>query len=278
MQHPDEETLALLALGEHAAGAALAQHIAACPLCQAELAALTRVAKAGRARPGGGLEAPSDVVWARIADELGIEEGEAPPPADAGAPRAAPAPPAGPDAAVPGTAPAASVRDRRDGTTAGPPRAPALPGPARRPGRRDWWRRRGAWAMAASFLLGVAGTVGVQQLRAAPPPAETLARAELEPLAGWEGEGSAVVREVDGRRVLTVQLAVGAVGGFREVWLIDRDLGQLVSLGVLTGTEGRFELPEGLDLDEFAIVDVSDEPYDGDPAHSGDSIVRGELA
>ncbi|MDD9207375.1 hypothetical protein PU560_12990 [Georgenia sp. 10Sc9-8] len=28
---------------------------------------------------------------------------------------------------------------------------------------------------------------------------------------------------------------------------------------------------------EFVVVDVSREPYDGAPAHSGDSIVRGEL-
>ena len=35
-----------------------------------------------------------------------------------------------------------------------------------------------------------------------------------------------------------------------------------------------FEIPAGLDL-ESSPVDVSVEPLDGDPAHSGDSIVRG---
>jgi RNA polymerase sigma-70 factor (ECF subfamily) len=44
------------------------------------------------------------------------------------------------------------------------------------------------------------------------------------------------------------------------------------------GDEGRFTFPVGLDLDDFAVVDVSAEPFDGDPAHSGDSILRGELS
>ena len=34
---------------------------------------------------------------------------------------------------------------------------------------------------------------------------------------------------------------------------------------------------DGVDLDEYSIVDISVEPIDGDPAHSGDSIVRGQL-
>jgi hypothetical protein len=61
------------------------------------------------------------------------------------------------------------------------------------------------------------------------------------------------------------------------VWLIDRDVTRLVSLGVLTGSEGRFAVPPSLDLTEFPVVDVSDEPLDGDPAHSGRSIIRGLL-
>ena len=55
------------------------------------------------------------------------------------------------------------------------------------------------------------------------------------------------------------------------------DVSGLVSVGTLAGTSGRFDLPEGLDLDQFSVVDVSEEQFDGDPAHSGDSIVRGPL-
>ncbi len=45
----------------------------------------------------------------------------------------------------------------------------------------------------------------------------------------------------------------------------------------LEGTEGRLPIPASVDLDDYAVVDVSAEPLDGDPTHSGDSIVRGIL-
>jgi hypothetical protein len=32
-----------------------------------------------------------------------------------------------------------------------------------------------------------------------------------------------------------------------------------------------------LDLRDYPVVDISREPLDGDPAHSADSISRGEL-
>ena len=111
------------------------------------------------------------------------------------------------------------------------------------------------------------------------PQAEVVAEAQLDPLPGWEASGQAAVEvAADGSRVLvlTVDETAGDPG-YREVWLIDRDVTRLVSLGVLSGSEGRFTVPDGLDLADFAVVDVSEEPFDGDPAHSGDSIVRGIL-
>ena len=61
------------------------------------------------------------------------------------------------------------------------------------------------------------------------------------------------------------------------MWLLDPDTGDLISLGVLNGTASDFELPDGLDLRDYPTIDVSREPLDGDPAHSADSIARGEL-
>jgi hypothetical protein len=49
-----------------------------------------------------------------------------------------------------------------------------------------------------------------------------------------------------------------------------------VSLGPLR-PDGSYDLPPGLDPEQFPIVDVSVEPLDGDPAHSGDSRLRGQL-
>jgi anti-sigma-K factor RskA len=64
--------------------------------------------------------------------------------------------------------------------------------------------------------------------------------------------------------------------GFLEVWVISPDVTQLVSLGPLRN-DGVYDLPSGLDPAAFPIVDVSVEPIDGDPTHSGASVLRGEL-
>ena len=41
---------------------------------------------------------------------------------------------------------------------------------------------------------------------------------------------------------------------------------------------GQFAVPAGLDLDAYSAVDVSLQPMNGSPLHSGDSPVRGELS
>jgi hypothetical protein len=45
----------------------------------------------------------------------------------------------------------------------------------------------------------------------------------------------------------------------------------------MNSDSGTFEVPAGLQLADFPVVDVSDEPLDGNPAHSTVSIVRGTL-
>jgi anti-sigma-K factor RskA len=113
----------------------------------------------------------------------------------------------------------------------------------------------------------------------APPPATELASATLDPLPGWATAGTAVLQDGPDGRVLTVDLPGDEpVDGYREVWLISADQTRLVSLGVLTGDSGSFDLPAGVDVADFALVDVSDEPVNGDPTHSGTSIARGKLA
>ncbi|MDQ0028612.1 hypothetical protein [Arthrobacter bambusae] len=47
-------------------------------------------------------------------------------------------------------------------------------------------------------------------------------------------------------------------------------------MGVLANDSGSFAIPAGVDLAQYPIVDISDQPYNGDPAHSADSIVRGK--
>lgn len=175
-------------------------------------------------------------------------------------------------------APAPQVWDRISaelglGADAEPALVVSLDSRRRRPSAWGWI----AGAAAAGLVVGGGGAWWVAN-RA--DPVTVQATAVLEPLPGWDASGSAVVEtRSDGSRVLVVDLAkdTPSEDGFREVWLLKPDVSGLVSLGTLEGTTGRFDLPAGLDLSQFSVVDVSEEQFDGDPAHSGDSIVRGPL-
>ena len=174
------------------------------------------------------------------------------------------------------------------------PRAGGVrPGSARRNGSSGTGsgaRRWVAMAAAAGIMVGAAAVwagynVLGQGPEAAPSPTQTapqavvVAEAPLQPLASYTASGKALVEKLpNGTRQLVVQLSDGPISGFREVWVISPDLSKLVSLGVLDGEPGVFAIPEGLDLAQYPIVDVSNEPFDGNPAHSSDSIARGELA
>ena len=89
--------------------------------------------------------------------------------------------------------------------------------------------------------------------------------------------GVAQLREVDGRLVLDVDVPdLPDADGFYELWIIDTDVAGMQSLGVVTG-DGEYALPDGIDPTAFPVVDISVEPTDGDPTHSGQSIWRGVL-
>ena len=45
-----------------------------------------------------------------------------------------------------------------------------------------------------------------------------------------------------------------------------------------TGYTGSFTVPSNLPMTQLDLVDVSAERYDGNPGHSGVSILRGTLA
>jgi hypothetical protein len=111
-----------------------------------------------------------------------------------------------------------------------------------------------------------------------PPAGELVATGTLESLAdGFEGGVELV--DVDGR--LGLDLDVGELpettDGYYELWLIkDLETGEMQSLGPIDGS-GRVDLPQGLDPAQYATVDISVEPLDGVPTHSGQSVLRGEL-
>ena len=244
MPHVEPDVLALLALGEDVASPEELAHVEGCLQGGSELANLTRTAKVGRTALGAGeLLTPPPRVWDRIVAEL--DQQESLPPA------------VQPDAT-------GAVEDDR-----------ALPAPIPlRPRRRAPLLA----AAAAAVVLVAGGAVTWQLLRPSSP--DVLATADLAPFPAWAGAGGTAQLEEtrDGQRVVRVSLdAPSTDTGYREVWLISSDATRLVSLGVLDGSEGTFPVPRGVDTSTYDLVDISEEPVDGDPAHSGDSIVRGQL-
>lgn len=155
--------------------------------------------------------------------------------------------------------------------------APAAPPHAVRRGSRPRRRLVLALAGAVAAVAIVAGVWTTANLLTTRP--DIVSEATLDGFPAWQGaEGEAVLEKVDGhRRVLVTLDASIPAEGYREVWLIASDGSALVSLGVLDGTTGAFAVPDDVDLSKFTLVDISQEETGGDPGHSGDSIVRGEL-
>ncbi len=280
MKHPEPEDLALAALGEPLDGAT-SDHLESCETCRAEVASFTTAVFVGRAVAADGsvtLVAPPVQVWSRIREELGLsadlEPGEvltgaaAEQVVDPGVtaePAAAEPAAAGPVARAPeATAEVHVLRDRSRRTSGGSTRRPIA--------------RWIAVAAAAGVVVGGGGAT-LWAGRGSPAPAVVEAAA-LDALPGWTGASGKATVEVsaDGSRHLVVTLGgAKAESGYHEVWLIDTGVTKLVSIGVLDGATGSFDLPPGLDLGQFPVVDISEEHFDGNPTHSGDSIVRGIL-
>jgi hypothetical protein len=242
--HCTPEQLALAALGEPLPDDDTA-HLGSCEICRADVASLRRGVEALAipefASPGAGVP-PPPAVWSAIASATGVTV----------APR--------PEAVPAEEAPPASPEE---------PLAPVIPLRRR--------RSRLLLAVAAALVGAVVGAGAVVLLQRSDQGA-TVAQATLDPLQGKDGSGEAEVVERDGQRLLEVQLtAPQLTDAYYEVWLLQPSVEGLVPLGATRPGTATFEIPAGLDLEQYPLVDVSIEPLDGNPAHSGDSVVRGEL-
>ncbi|QOD92896.1 anti-sigma factor [Chryseoglobus sp. 28M-23] len=241
MRHLDPETAALLALGEQSTSASERAHLEACAACRHEVAELQETVTVARSSLGEAeLQEPPARVWQGIQRELGLSAEVAP-------------------SASPPVLSLADARERRSS------RARRVVAPLI------------GVAAAAALIVGAVLTWNAASPRLGE---QLLASAELEALPQWtDSTGSAeLAQTASGERVLRVSLETGATGdGVREVWLLTEAVDGLISLGLLEGSEGEFVVPDSVDLERFSIVDVSLEPLDGDPTHSGDSIVRGPL-
>jgi len=278
--HTNPEVLALVALGEQeAASSEDLDHIAHCPSCERELSELGHLSQVSRTISDHfTLETPSPAVWNRIRDQLGfgsefssdlvppvvgLEAGDRP----AAAPQSS-ATAAAPES--PATRPLVAVPSPADEPAETPERLDR-PTPSR--------RRVLSLALAAglALLAGIGGTLAWQQFTSNDT---VISSAPLEPLPAWSGAAGVATLEEDaaGNKILVITMETPRpVDGIQQVWLADSTATKMTPIGPLSQPGQRFVLPEDLDVSRFPLIDISVQQPGGDPAHSGNSIVRGTL-
>ncbi|MET7827007.1 anti-sigma factor [Streptomyces sp. NPDC005386] len=266
MKHADEETLVLMALGEVPAPSD-ELHLQSCPVCQRDLESFRRVVTTAQtpALEESDLLQPPAALWTDIAAELSIPQQAR-------------------NVLAPGIedeihsiiTPEAGSDTSAEQARARAPLAPMLS--ERRPvGRRV--RFSVALAACAALLGAAAGSTVTWWATRSDNTATTASGKPLDSLRPTS-TGYASLRGTQTHRSLTINVkGLPSTTGYFEVWLMNRSHTKLVSMGVLD-PNGRATLPvpENIDLSEYSVVDVSIQPYNGKPDHSGKSIVRGPYA
>lgn len=251
MPHCDPEELSLAALGHHELSAADSGHMASCPGCAAELRAEREVVELARRSRHVELTPPPPQVWTVIEEATHRPDLRAVSPAG------------------------------------GPPHDSRSP----RAQRRRSWLPLAAAAMIGAVVGGAAMTAVVSgqsdpttPLAQSGPTPSIVATADLGPLEeggrATGGTGSVDVEQVGDSRLLGVSTAaLEPTDGYYEVWLIDPDTMEMVSIGAVEPGDQVtvLPIPRGVDLAKYSVVDISDEPLDGDPTHSQVSVLRGQL-
>ena len=306
MPHLDPDDLALLALGENL-GAAVDAHVTGCAACSGEIESFRMtVGLAELSNYGEDAPQPGEHVWQAIAAELGFSGARAGTGGlatvvgelDDQPPAAVPTPTTPPAAPAATTTPAAATAEP---PSAGQPPHPAglngsagpvvrsVPGtgPAAAGSRAPRARRWSRWvAPLAAAVVGIAvgaGAVVISQSQTDKVTIEAIA-----PLTAVPG-GPLTADEQ--RQLGRAELVAAAAGqevrvdatdlppptNSYEVWLFGGE-GRMVSLGTLNDRWGSFTVPQGINPAEYSVVDISDEAPDGNPAHSGVSLVRGAFS
>jgi hypothetical protein len=149
-------------------------------------------------------------------------------------------------------------------------------------GERPGWARR-RWSSAALLVAVLLGALVVAVATWTWPdsegPGDRLAEVELVGLSSTVGDALATVSDVDGRRMLRIDARdlPDVADGYAQVWMLDETLESYVSVGILDAETTELWLPRTLDLTAYPIIEVSQEPFDGDPAHSGRTLWRGQV-
>jgi hypothetical protein len=261
--HPEPDDLALVALGERL-GVGVDEHIAGCATCTDQVESFRgTIELAGLSDYGRDAPPPGDHVWAAISTDLGFGGSTS-----VAEPPAVPAAPPGPRL-VP-------VPDATEPTEPAPSLEPTV-----RRARRNRWIAPIA-AAAVGVALGAGAVIAVENREGsvtvdATAPLTPVQGGPLPPSEGQLGTAELVTAR-NGLQVRVDASALPAPGSTAyEVWLFGAD-GRMVSLGTLADGTGSFTVPAGIDTTQYRTVDVSDEPPDGNPAHSGISLIRGTFA
>lgn len=169
------------------------------------------------------------------------------------------------------------------------------------PARRGWTFRPlvavgGAVAclavglLSGAVLFGASGDDTAPEVRASTPPASTPGLTTSPPGRQVElarfGDAAPpdaaaqvnVFTATDGKTVdLRVQgMPTPRKGEFYELWVLG-DAGKMISLGIVrvdANGSADVRLPLPVSLRRFPVFDLSLEPGDGDPTHSGQSMLR----
>ncbi|MEO5609049.1 MAG: anti-sigma factor [Ornithinibacter sp.] len=257
MSHPDQDLLADLALGEPVASE-FQEHVVGCPTCGAELAVLrTTLALVRDPRPEL-VVAPAGL-WDRVLADTQVEG------SSVSRPTPEPLDPSRRDVAD--VAPVFGAPDQ-------------LAERRSRPGRRRVGLTWVAGAAAAGLVFGAVGSRVLGEGETRPPSQTVVASTPLDTLDTAKELGSASLVERAGSVDLDVRTqTLRPDGGYLEVWLINRDLKRMVSIGVLSPEKAdqSFTISPELITQGYVIVDISREGFDDKPQHSGDSLVRGTL-
>ena len=170
---------------------------------------------------------------------------------------------------------------------AAPPPLRATVAEQHAPVERRRARRRGRFAPGLVFRPALAAAAVLALVALGTALGALIAGGDGSPRAGREvalaavGDGPRGAHADARLRSTTMRLTVSGLprvgaGGFYEVWML-RDATHLVALGSFrVGADGRarVDLPVTSSPRRFPVLDISREPADGDPAHSGHSVLR----
>jgi anti-sigma-K factor RskA len=147
------------------------------------------------------------------------------------------------------------------------------------------WRRRSWWSPARTALAGacaavlVAAGIGIGVLIADDGAQPGATRSvDLKPLEPGGPQASAVLT-LGERDPKTAELTVSGLpdsgSGYYELWLLgDRETVSLGSFKVGANGEAKATVSLPVDPQSYRSFDISIEPADGDPEHSGNSVLR----